>query len=28
MEEAKQLLEVGFEYITEIGDVRLFRKRK
>ena len=28
VEEAKQLLEVGFEYVTEMEDVKLFRKRK
>lgn len=26
--EAEKLLEVGFEYITEMDDVKLFRKRK
>lgn len=28
IEEAEQLLEVGFEYVTEIDNVKLFRKRK
>lgn len=28
VEEAKQLLEVGFEYVTEVEGVKLFRKRK
>jgi hypothetical protein len=28
VEEAKQLLEVGFEYVTEVESVKLFRKRK
>jgi hypothetical protein len=28
LEEAKQLLEVGFEYVTEVEGVKLFRKRK
>ena len=28
LKEAEQLLEVGFEYITEIDKVKLFRKRK
>ncbi|MDH5391186.1 MAG: site-specific integrase [Candidatus Bathyarchaeota archaeon] len=28
LEEAKQLLEVGFEYVTEVESVKLFRKRK
>jgi hypothetical protein len=28
IDEAKQLIEQGFEYVTEIDGVRLFRKRK
>jgi integrase len=28
VEEAKQLIEVGFEYVCEVNDVKLFRKRK
>jgi len=28
VEEAKQLLEVGFEYVTKMESVKLFRKRK
>jgi len=28
VEEAKALIEVGFEYVTEIDGVKLFRKRK
>jgi len=28
VEEATALIEVGFEYVTEIGDKKLFRKRK
>jgi len=28
IEEAKQLIESGFEYITEMEGIRLFRKRK
>ncbi len=28
VQEAKQLLEVGFEYVTNVDDVKLFRKRK
>jgi integrase len=28
VEEAKQLIEAGFEYICDINDVKLFRKRK
>jgi len=28
VEEAKQLLEVGFEYVTEMESMKLFRKRK
>jgi len=28
VEEAKVLIESGFEYITEVDDVKLFRKRK
>ena len=28
LEEAKQLIESGFEYITDMEDVKLFRKRK
>lgn len=28
VEEAKQLIESGFEYVTDIDDVKLFRKRK
>jgi hypothetical protein len=28
LKEAEKLLEVGFEYITEIDKVKLFRKRK
>jgi len=26
--EAKALIEQGFEYVTEIDDIKLFRKRK
>ena len=28
VEEAKQLLEEGFDYVTEINGTKLFRKRK
>ena len=28
VEEAKQLLEKGFDYVTEIDGMKLFRKRK
>jgi hypothetical protein len=28
VEEARQLVEEGFDYVTEIDDVKLFRKRK
>lgn len=28
VEEATQLIEVGFEYVAEIDNIRLFRKRK
>jgi len=28
LEEASQLIEAGFEYVTDIDDVKLFRKRK
>jgi hypothetical protein len=28
LEEARQLLEVGFEYVTEIDGKKLFRQRK
>jgi len=28
VEEAKALIESGFEYVTEVNGVRLFRKRK
>ena len=28
LKEAEKLLEVGFEYVTEIDNVKLFRKRK
>jgi len=28
VEEAKALIEVGLEYVTEMGDLKLFRKRK
>jgi integrase len=28
VEEAKKLIEQGFEYVTEIDDIKLFRKRK
>jgi len=28
IEGAKKLLEVGFEYVTEMEDAKLFRKRK
>jgi len=28
IDEAKELLEVGFEYVTDMGDIKLFRKRK
>ena len=27
-EEACQLIESGFEYVTEMDDIKLFRKRK
>lgn len=27
-EEVQQLLEVGFEYVTDMGDLKFFRKRK
>jgi len=26
--EALQLIETGFEYVTDFGEVKLFRKRK
>ena len=28
IDEAKELLEVGFEYVTDMDDFKLFRKRK
>jgi hypothetical protein len=28
IEEARQLIESGFEYVTDLEDVKLFRKRK
>jgi hypothetical protein len=28
IEEAAQLIEAGFEYVTEINNIKLFRKRK
>ena len=28
IEEAKELIELGFEYVCEIQDAKLFRKRK
>jgi len=28
LDEVKQLIEDGFEYVTEMGDVKIFRKRK
>ena len=28
IEDAQKLVESGFEYVTEIDDVKLFRKRK
>lgn len=28
LEEAKELVETGFEYITDMNDAKLFRKRK
>jgi len=28
LDDACSLLEVGFEYVTDIDDVKLFRKRK
>jgi hypothetical protein len=28
IEEAKELIEAGFEYVTDIEDKKLFRKRK
>ena len=28
LDEASKLLEVGFEYVTDMGDAKLFRKRK
>ncbi|MEM3728855.1 MAG: hypothetical protein QXF75_06660 [Candidatus Bathyarchaeia archaeon] len=28
IEEATQLIEAGFEYVTEINNIKLFRKRK
>jgi hypothetical protein len=28
VDDAKALIESGFEYVTDIGDVKLFRKRK
>ena len=27
-QEAKELIEIGFEYVCDIEDVKLFRKRK
>jgi hypothetical protein len=27
IEEAQKLIETGFEYVTSMGDVKLFRKR-
>ena len=28
VKEAKELIEAGFEYVTDMEDVKLFRKRK
>jgi len=28
LEEAKELIEAGFEYVTELNQEKLFRKRK
>jgi len=28
LDEAKELIELGFEYVTEMDGVKLFRKRK
>lgn len=28
IDETKELLEVGFEYVTDMDDIKLFRKRK
>lgn len=28
LEEAKQLVEAGFDYVTDMDDCKLFRKRK
>ncbi len=28
VEEASELIKVGFEYVTEVQDFKLFRKRK
>jgi hypothetical protein len=28
IEEATELIEAGFEYVTEMDDVKLFKKRK
>jgi hypothetical protein len=28
LQEAKALIEVGFEYVTDMNNVKLFRKRK
>jgi len=28
LEEARKLVEAGFEYVTEVEDCKLFRKRK
>jgi len=28
VEEAKELIETGFQYVTDIGDAKLFRKLK
>jgi hypothetical protein len=28
VEEAKELIEAGFQYVTEVGEIKLFRKLK
>jgi hypothetical protein len=28
VDEAKELVETGFDYVTDVDDVKLFRKRK
>jgi hypothetical protein len=28
VEETKELIEAGFQYVTDVGDVKLFRKLK